>query len=435
MDTILVVNAGSSSVKFQIYSVEARRALRRQLKGQMDGIGSRPRLRASGSGWRSAGRSRLSDRGGVRTFRPRWTSPATWLRDELSIHPIAVGHRVVHGGPDYDQAPVRIDHARVVTRLERYIALAPLHQPAQSGSDPIAACAISRRCRRSPASIPRSTASRGRGRACQRRSTCRCRRRSGRNVRTPGAPRRGRERHALVGVRPSTSDRYWRSPAGRRRRRGRHTATARYTIALESVVAAIRPDTPAVPAMRYSTLVRRRLISAASSTGRPLRITTGARSGRCWRGAAAPWTRATGGVRRRGAGRRCRLGGVVAAETHLTAAAADQLPDERASRGPAGGPSSARSSTLAGTARCRLESCERKSLTEELGRFSAGAQQRVRAQRPRPPPRRQKDDLTHQRRPASWSGLKHEGVRQDGDPALSESRCRRLLAPSRKSSG
>jgi acetate kinase len=50
-----------------------------------------------------------------------------WLRDELRISPMAVGHRVVHGGPDYDR-PVQIDHG-VVARLERFVALAPLHQP------------------------------------------------------------------------------------------------------------------------------------------------------------------------------------------------------------------------------------------------------------------------------------------------------------------
>ena len=48
MDTILVVNAGSSSVKFQVFAVDGEGALRRQIKGQIDGIGSRPRLRASG---------------------------------------------------------------------------------------------------------------------------------------------------------------------------------------------------------------------------------------------------------------------------------------------------------------------------------------------------------------------------------------------------
>ncbi len=43
------------------------------------------------------------------------------------MSPLAVGHRVVHGGPDYDR-PVLIDHG-VVARLERFTALAPLHQP------------------------------------------------------------------------------------------------------------------------------------------------------------------------------------------------------------------------------------------------------------------------------------------------------------------
>jgi acetate kinase len=49
MDTILVVNGGSSSVKFQVFAVDGDGRLRRQIKGQMDGIGSRPRLRASGA--------------------------------------------------------------------------------------------------------------------------------------------------------------------------------------------------------------------------------------------------------------------------------------------------------------------------------------------------------------------------------------------------
>jgi acetate kinase len=47
MDTILVINAGSSSVKFQVFAVEGGGQLGRQIKGQIDGIGSRPRLRAA----------------------------------------------------------------------------------------------------------------------------------------------------------------------------------------------------------------------------------------------------------------------------------------------------------------------------------------------------------------------------------------------------
>jgi acetate kinase len=126
MDTILVVNAGSSSVKFQVYSAEGDGVLRRQIKGQMDGIGSRPRLRASG-----ASGDPLADRAypieAVPDVPAAMAVAGNWLRDELRVTPIAVGHRVVHGGPDYVR-PVLIDRG-VVSRLERFVTLAPLHQP------------------------------------------------------------------------------------------------------------------------------------------------------------------------------------------------------------------------------------------------------------------------------------------------------------------
>jgi len=126
MDTILVVNAGSSSVKFQVFAVDADGRLQRQLKGQMDGIGSRPRLRATGGNGNA-----LADRAypieAVADVSTALRVAGSWLRDELRIAPMAVGHRVVHGGPDYDR-PVLIDHG-LLARLERYIPLAPLHQP------------------------------------------------------------------------------------------------------------------------------------------------------------------------------------------------------------------------------------------------------------------------------------------------------------------
>jgi acetate kinase len=126
MDTILVVNAGSSSVKFQVFAVDGDGRLQRQLKGQMDGIGSRPRLRATG-----AKGDTLADRAypieAVANVSAALMVAGSWLRDELRITPMAVGHRVVHGGPDHDR-PLPVDHG-LVARLERYIALAPLHQP------------------------------------------------------------------------------------------------------------------------------------------------------------------------------------------------------------------------------------------------------------------------------------------------------------------
>ena len=48
-ETILVVNAGSSSIKFQLFSVASGDQLQRLLKGQIEGIGVRPRLVAKGT--------------------------------------------------------------------------------------------------------------------------------------------------------------------------------------------------------------------------------------------------------------------------------------------------------------------------------------------------------------------------------------------------
>jgi acetate kinase len=126
MDTILVVNAGSSSVKFQVYAIDGERDLRRLIKGQMDGIGTRPRLRAA-----AADGTVLIDEAYVRErvadVAAALATAGEWLRETQKLHPIAIGHRVVHGGPQYDR-PVLVD-ARVLHDLERYVSLAPLHQP------------------------------------------------------------------------------------------------------------------------------------------------------------------------------------------------------------------------------------------------------------------------------------------------------------------
>ncbi len=126
MDTILVANAGSSSVKFQVFEIEQGQRLRRQLKGQVDGIGTRPHLRATAADGRMlADRTYSND--AVPDVPAALQAAGAWLRDELRINPIAVGHRVVHGGPDYSQ-PVFVD-TNVLQRLEAFISLAPLHQP------------------------------------------------------------------------------------------------------------------------------------------------------------------------------------------------------------------------------------------------------------------------------------------------------------------
>ena len=126
MDAILVVNAGSSSVKFQIFDQRASGDPQRLIKGQFDGIGTRPRLRAEARDGK-----RLIDKtypaqeiGDVATA---IGSAGNWLRETQKIELAAVGHRVVHGGPDYDRAVVI--NKDVLKRLEQFSSLAPLHQP------------------------------------------------------------------------------------------------------------------------------------------------------------------------------------------------------------------------------------------------------------------------------------------------------------------
>jgi len=125
MDAILVVNAGSSSLKFQVFDIGSGR-LERRVRGQLDGIGIRPRLRATG-----ADGAAIMDRclavEEARDLPMAIAETRDWLRslDGLSLR--AIGHRMVHGGPDYSQ-PAIIDEA-VLERLAQYQDLAPLHQP------------------------------------------------------------------------------------------------------------------------------------------------------------------------------------------------------------------------------------------------------------------------------------------------------------------
>ena len=98
MDTILVVNAGSSSVKFQVFETDGTSALKRLIKGQMDGIGVRPRLRATASdGAPLIDAAYAPERVGDAATALALTG--AWLREHQQLEPIAVGHRVVHGGP------------------------------------------------------------------------------------------------------------------------------------------------------------------------------------------------------------------------------------------------------------------------------------------------------------------------------------------------
>ncbi|OKO84362.1 acetate kinase [Bradyrhizobium sp. AS23.2] len=126
MDSILAIDANAGGVNFQLFAVQGEGRLERQIKGRLDGLGSFPRLKASGAnGDPLAHRAYRND--DVGDVPAAFAVVDTWLRDELGIRPLAVGHRVVQGGTDYVR-PVIVDDA-VMADLERMIAFAPQRQP------------------------------------------------------------------------------------------------------------------------------------------------------------------------------------------------------------------------------------------------------------------------------------------------------------------
>ena len=124
-ETILVVNAGSSSIKFQLFSLEAHDRLQRLLKGEIEGIGIHPRLIAKGGNGLPIEESWPAQE--VASVSQALDKLVAFLGAEFGKLPTAIGHRVVHGGPDYSE-PVVIDDT-VLDRLETFSPLAPLHQP------------------------------------------------------------------------------------------------------------------------------------------------------------------------------------------------------------------------------------------------------------------------------------------------------------------
>jgi acetate kinase len=124
MSCIAVVNAGSSSVKFAVYTADSNLGL--MLKGQIEGIGATPRARLSGARGEALSAPDLPRDGfdhdaATRTMM-QIVGPHLDGRDI-----VAVGHRVVHGGTEFS-APLRLDD-EAIERLAAFIPLAPLHQP------------------------------------------------------------------------------------------------------------------------------------------------------------------------------------------------------------------------------------------------------------------------------------------------------------------
>ncbi len=126
-EALVVVNAGSTSLKFAAYAVDASRSLPLLCRGQIDSMESDPHFvvkNAAGKqmgvhGW---GKGRAIDHKTALHF------VITWLEADLGDNKvIAAGHRIVLGGSRFE-APVRIN-SHVLDYLNSLVVMEPSHQP------------------------------------------------------------------------------------------------------------------------------------------------------------------------------------------------------------------------------------------------------------------------------------------------------------------
>ncbi len=123
---VLILNAGSSSLKFCVYERPGTGTWRLEAKGQIEGIGTAPKFLARDGTGHPVAEQQLTS--AVRDGAGALDSLATWLRSRYGgARMLGVGHRVVHGGPRY-AAPIIVT-PQVLRDLQELIPLAPLHQP------------------------------------------------------------------------------------------------------------------------------------------------------------------------------------------------------------------------------------------------------------------------------------------------------------------
>jgi acetate kinase len=132
---ILVLNCGSSTVKFQLIATDLERIAqgtdRRLARGAIERIGGEAivTLKVEG-GEQETSTASLRDIRATVDFIARWASSAvSGIHEIKSIGDIqAVGHRVVHGGERFTHSVLITDE--VIRGVEDCIDLAPLHNPA-----------------------------------------------------------------------------------------------------------------------------------------------------------------------------------------------------------------------------------------------------------------------------------------------------------------
>ena len=123
-DYALVLNAGSSSLKFCVFQRPASEDLRLEARGQIESIGTCPRLSVKDAAGKSVAEAEVAVRDGSEAI----DGLASWLSSKYAgSRVLGVGHRVVHGGQRF--AGPTLVNPQVLAQLRELVPLAPLHQP------------------------------------------------------------------------------------------------------------------------------------------------------------------------------------------------------------------------------------------------------------------------------------------------------------------
>ena len=120
----LVLNAGSSSLKFCLFERPAGEGWQLAARGQIEGIGTAPRLSVKDADGKSLAKQDVPVRDGHEAVE----ALAAWLRSNYGGSSVlGIGHRVVHGGSRFVGPTILNDE--VLSELRELVPLAPLHQP------------------------------------------------------------------------------------------------------------------------------------------------------------------------------------------------------------------------------------------------------------------------------------------------------------------
>ena len=125
-DSLLVINAGSSSLKFQVYELSDEGLPLFSYGGQVSGIGAGHARFVVQDAEKTVLVERDLSSGEGADLTSAQQAVAAWLRTKIDRPPRAVGHRIVHGGTDFFESIVIDDD--ILRRLDALAPLAPLHQ-------------------------------------------------------------------------------------------------------------------------------------------------------------------------------------------------------------------------------------------------------------------------------------------------------------------